>query len=73
MCEMYHILLVWCALSRLLCRSGVEGCSPEMPFKAFPWRLGAPYRVGARYSYPQAILIDSRRLPEPDTRSTISA
>lgn len=48
-----------------------EGCSPEMPFKAFAWRLGAPYRVGARYSYPQHILIDSRRLPEPDTRPAV--
>nr|DAT38713.1 MAG TPA: hypothetical protein [Caudoviricetes sp.] len=29
--------------------------------------------MGARYSYPQAILIDSRRPPQPHTRSTISA
>nr|DAP54668.1 MAG TPA: hypothetical protein [Caudoviricetes sp.] len=38
-----------------------------MPFKASAQRLGAPYGVGARYLYPQHILIDSRRLPEPDT------
>ncbi|AGI12945.1 hypothetical protein PHL112N00_44 [Propionibacterium phage PHL112N00] len=44
-----------------------------MPFKAFTRRLGAPYRVGARYLYPQHILIDSRRLQESATRSTISA
>nr|DAN85456.1 MAG TPA: hypothetical protein [Caudoviricetes sp.] len=50
-----------------------EGCSPEIPFKAFTWRLGAPCRVGARYLYPQAILIDSRRFPQPHTRSTLSA
>nr|DAU37892.1 MAG TPA: hypothetical protein [Caudoviricetes sp.] len=42
-----------------------------MPFKAFTRRLGAPCRVGARYLYPQHILIDSRRPPEPDTRSAI--
>ncbi|AGI12448.1 hypothetical protein P759_gp43 [Propionibacterium phage PHL010M04] len=33
-----------------------------MPFKASRVHLGAPCRVGARYLYPQHILIDSRRL-----------
>ncbi|AGI12764.1 hypothetical protein P751_gp43 [Propionibacterium phage PHL071N05] len=42
-----------------------------MPFKAFTRRLGAPCRVGARYLYPQHILIDSRCLQEHDTRSAI--
>nr|DAS49442.1 MAG TPA: hypothetical protein [Caudoviricetes sp.] len=41
-----------------------------MPFKAQTWRLGVPYRVGARYLYPQAILIDSRR--PPGARYTIN-
>ena len=47
------------------------GCSPEMPFKAFTRRLGAPYGVGDRYLHPQHVLIDSRHLQEPDTRSAI--
>ncbi|QSL99411.1 hypothetical protein [Propionibacterium phage TCUCAP1] len=42
-----------------------------MPFKASCVRLGAPYGVGARYLYPQHILIDSRRPQEPDMRSAI--
>ncbi|AGI12854.1 hypothetical protein P754_gp43 [Propionibacterium phage PHL114L00] len=42
-----------------------------MPFKASAWRPGAPYRVGARYLYPQHILIDSRRIPEPCARSAL--
>jgi len=33
LCEMYHILLAWCALSRLLCRSGMEGVAQKCRLK----------------------------------------
>ncbi|ALM02146.1 hypothetical protein [Propionibacterium phage PA1-14] len=33
LCEMYHILLAWCALSIPLFRSGVEGVAQECRLK----------------------------------------
>ena len=59
-CTLKATLLIWHG-----------GCSPEIPFKAVTRGIRAPYSVGARYLYPQHILIDSRRLQETDTRSAI--
>ena len=33
LCEMYHILLAWCALSRPLCRSDVEDVAQKCRLK----------------------------------------